>query len=116
LFSSLLCYSLLYFVNPRNLHKCLTVPCGDFEEKGSDKRGGDFSPRYKDNSDEESQTCDKFHCTSATTNTKRSVFTMKAMYLSTGTGGRARGSIVVKALCCKLEGRGFASRGGEFLN
>jgi hypothetical protein len=28
----------------------------------------------------------------------------------------ARGSVVVKALCYKLEGRGFDSRWGEFLN
>jgi hypothetical protein len=28
----------------------------------------------------------------------------------------ARGSVVVKALCYKLEGRGFDSRCGEFLN
>jgi hypothetical protein len=28
----------------------------------------------------------------------------------------ARGSVVVKALCNKLEGRGFDSRLGEFLN
>jgi hypothetical protein len=28
----------------------------------------------------------------------------------------ARGSVVVKALCYKPEGRGFDSRGGEFFN
>jgi hypothetical protein len=28
----------------------------------------------------------------------------------------ARGSVVVKALCYKLEGRGFDTRWGEFLN
>jgi hypothetical protein len=48
----------------------------------------DFSARHTDNSDEvgdeESEACDKFHCTSATTDIKRSVFTMKAMYLSMG--------------------------------
>jgi hypothetical protein len=30
--------------------------------------------------------------------------------------GGARGSVVVKALCYKPEGRGFDSRLGEFLN
>jgi hypothetical protein len=34
--------------------------------------------------------------------------------LSTWTG--ARGSVVVKALCYKPEGRGFDARWGEFLN
>jgi hypothetical protein len=46
---------------------------------------GDFSPSHADNSvevsDEESQASDKFHCTSATTDTqKKSVSTMKATY------------------------------------
>jgi hypothetical protein len=45
---------------------------------------GDFSPRHTYNSDEvsdeESQAADKFYCTSATTDTKRPVFTMKATY------------------------------------
>jgi hypothetical protein len=44
----------------------------------------DFIPRHTDNSDgvsgEKSEACDKFHCASATTDTKRSVFTMKATY------------------------------------
>jgi hypothetical protein len=31
-------------------------------------------------------------------------------------GCGARGSVVVKALCCKSEGRGFASRGGKFFS
>jgi hypothetical protein len=38
-------------------------------------KGGDFSPRHTDNSDrvsdEESQASDKFHCASATTDTKK---------------------------------------------
>jgi heterogeneous nuclear ribonucleoprotein F/H len=44
----------------------------------------DFSPRHVDNSnevsDEESQASDKFQCTSATMDTKRSIFIMKATY------------------------------------
>jgi hypothetical protein len=41
---------------------------------------GDSSPRHTNNSDEvsdESQGSDKFHCSSATTYTKRFVLTMK---------------------------------------
>jgi hypothetical protein len=38
-------------------------------------KNGDFNPRHTDNSDEvsdeESQASDKFHCTSATTDTKK---------------------------------------------
>jgi hypothetical protein len=45
---------------------------------------GDFSHRYMDNSDEvideKSQASDKFHCTRARADTKRSVFTIKATY------------------------------------
>jgi hypothetical protein len=37
-------------------------------------------------------------------------------YLSTETASRARGSVVIKALCYKPEGLGFETRWGEFLN
>jgi hypothetical protein len=54
-----------------------------FQEEACDKRGG-FSPRHVYNSDEvsdeESQASDKFHCTSVTMDTKKSVFIMKATY------------------------------------
>jgi hypothetical protein len=55
-----------------------------FEENACGKRGGDCSPKHTDNSDEvsdgESEASDKFHCNSATIDTKRSIFTMKAAY------------------------------------
>jgi heterogeneous nuclear ribonucleoprotein F/H len=55
-----------------------------FEEEACDKRG-DFSPRHMDNSDdisdEESQASVKFHCTSATTDTKKACLYNKS-YLS----------------------------------
>jgi hypothetical protein len=48
---------------------------------------GNFSPRHTDNSDEfrdeESQASDKFHCTSATTDTKK-VCLYSESYLSMG--------------------------------
>jgi hypothetical protein len=56
------------------------------EEMGAIKEG-DFSPRHVDNSDEvseeESQASDKFHCTSATTDTKK-VNLYNVSYLSMG--------------------------------
>jgi hypothetical protein len=50
------------------------VPCGNFLKRRHVIKEGDFSHRHTDNSDEvsdeESQASDKFHCTSATTDTK----------------------------------------------
>jgi hypothetical protein len=75
---------LFYFINPCVLQKCLDVPMWRFLKGRSEMKEGDFSPRHTDNSDavsdDQSQASDKFHCTIATTDTKRSVFGMKVTY------------------------------------